>query len=91
MAAGDTWFPETNPTINSSDRLVDDFTVKYQITKRKVETIRLVVQGYSTRQIGEQLFISEFTVNAHRRNIAHKLGIDTPIGLLNFAKEQGLV
>ncbi|WP_080057726.1 response regulator [Spirosoma aerolatum] len=91
VAAGENWFPETGVAVHTSERLVDDFTVKYQITKREVEIIRLVVQGYSTRQIGEQLFISEFTVNAHRRNIARKLGIDTPIGLLNFAREQGLV
>ena len=91
VALGETWFVETGAMGNTSDLLVDDFTVTYQITKREVDIIRLVVQGFSTRQIGERLFISEFTVNAHRRNIARKLGIDTPLGLLNFAKEQGLV
>ena len=91
VAAGETWFPEEVPVPSAPELLVDDFTIKYQITKREVEIIRLIVQGFSTRQIGERLFISEFTVNSHRRNIARKLGIDTPIGLLNFAKEQGLV
>ncbi|GAB3947372.1 response regulator transcription factor [Spirosoma harenae] len=91
VSAGETWFPEEAQTPSSSESFTDDFTVKYQITKREVEIIRLIVRGYSTRQISERLFISEFTVNAHRRNIASKLGIDTPIGLLNFAKEQGLV
>lgn len=91
VAAGETWFPEEVSAQSTPELLVDDFTIKYQITKREVEIIRLIVQGFSTRQIGERLFISEFTVNSHRRNIARKLGIDTPIGLLNFAKEQGLV
>ncbi|WP_460970186.1 response regulator [Spirosoma migulaei] len=91
VGAGATWFPDEVVASSTPELLIDDFTIKYQITKREVEIIRLIVQGFSTRQIGERLFISEFTVNSHRRNIARKLGIDTPIGLLNFAKEQGLV
>ncbi|QDK79257.1 response regulator transcription factor [Spirosoma sp. KCTC 42546] len=91
VAAGATWFPDEVVASSTPELLIDDFTIKYQITKREVEIIRLIVQGFSTRQIGERLFISEFTVNSHRRNIARKLGIDTPIGLLNFAKEQGLI
>lgn len=92
VAAGDTWFPDHLPeSTDSNDLLVDDFVKKYQITKREVEIIRMIAQGLTTRQIGEQLFVSEFTINAHRRNIARKLSIDTPVGLLNFAKEQGLI
>ena len=92
VAAGDTWFPDQlSESPDSNDLLVDDFVKKYQITKREIEIIRMIAQGLTTRQIGEQLFVSEFTINAHRRNIARKLSIDTPVGLLNFAKEQGLI
>jgi DNA-binding NarL/FixJ family response regulator len=69
----------------------DDFMKKYQITQREVEIIRKIAQGFTTREIGEQLYVSEFTVNAHRRNICRKLEIYTPVGLVNFAKEHGLV
>lgn len=97
--AGQPWFPAL-PTL-TSDRhghespettaLTDAFMQTYQLTKREVEIIQLIATGLTTRQIGERLFVSEFTINAHRRNIARKLGIDTPVGLLNFAREQGLV
>lgn len=92
VAAGFTWFPETAPTeiLTSDSQPADGFLKKYQITKREVEIIRLIAQGLTTRQIGEQLFLSEFTINAHRRNICRKLDIYTPVGLVNFAKEQGL-
>lgn len=90
---GGTWFPEESAA--AADELpslfVDDFMKKYQITQREVEIIRKIAQGFTTREIGEQLYVSEFTVNAHRRNICRKLDIYTPVGLVNFAKEHGLV
>lgn len=91
--AGQLWFPtlsviERNVPDASTD---DTFLQKYQLTKREVEIIRQIVNGLTTKQIADTLCLSEFTVNAHRRNIARKLGIDTPVGLVNFAREQGLV
>jgi two-component system NarL family response regulator len=90
---GGTWFPE-EPAAAADDSpslFVNDFMRKYQITPREVEIIRKIAQGYTTKEIGEQLYVSEFTVNAHRRNICRKLDIYTPVGLVNFAKEHGLV
>lgn len=42
-------------------------------------------------QAAGQLFVSEFTINTHRRNICRKLNVYTPVELLNFAKEHGLI
>ncbi len=94
--AGQPWFPPltaTAPGHASPDdkALPDAFMRTYQLTKREVEIIQLIAVGLTTKQLGERLFVSEFTINAHRRNIARKLGVDTPVGLVNFAREQGLV
>ena len=92
--AGKPWFPTLKsvstpaPDASNPD---DAFMQKYQITKREVEIIQQIVAGLTTRQIADMLTVSEFTINAHRRNISRKLGIDTPVGLVNFAREQGLV
>ena len=91
VAAGQLWFPETAAESSDADVPTDDFVKKYQITKREVEIIRMIAEGLTTKQIGDRLFVSEFTINSHRRNICRKLNIYTPVGLLNFAKEQGLV
>ena len=93
VEAGGTWFPEESPAAadDSPSLFVNDFMKKYQVTQREVEIIRKIAQGYTTKEIGEQLYVSEFTVNAHRRNICRKLDIYTPVGLVNFAKEHGLV
>jgi two-component system, NarL family, nitrate/nitrite response regulator NarL len=90
---GGTWFPKESPVAadDSPSLFVNDFMKKYQITQREVEIIRKIALGYTTKEIGEQLYVSEFTVNAHRRNICRKLDIYTPVGLVNFAKEHGLV
>jgi DNA-binding NarL/FixJ family response regulator len=90
VADGGTWYQEEGP-FPASPEFTDDFMKKYQITTREVEIIRKIAKGFTTKEIGEQLFVSEFTVNAHRRNICRKLEINTPVGLVNFAKEHGLV
>jgi DNA-binding NarL/FixJ family response regulator len=81
---------EPSPAPPASNEFIDDFTKKYQITKREVEILRMIAQGLTSKQIGERLFVSEFTINAHRRNICRKLNIYTPVGLLNFSREHGL-
>ena len=92
VADGGVWFREEEATqaSNESELFIDDFMRKYQITQREIEIIRLIARGHTTREIGAQLYVSEFTINAHRRNICRKLDIYTPAGLVNFAKEQGL-
>lgn len=91
VAAGNTWFIiDALPAPSASPYFIDDFMKKYQLTKREVEIIRMIGSGFTTKGIGEKLFVSEFTINAHRRNISRKLDIHTSVGLLHFAKEKGL-
>jgi DNA-binding NarL/FixJ family response regulator len=92
VSDGGTWFDESGEALETEGAtFTDDFMKKYQITPREVEIIRKIAQGYTTKEIGGQLYVSEFTINAHRRNICRKLDIYTPVGLVNFAKEHGLV
>lgn len=69
----------------------DEFLKKYQLTKREVEVIRLVCQEMSTKEIAAKLFLSELTVNTHRRNILKKLSLKNVAGLMNFAKQNHLL
>jgi DNA-binding NarL/FixJ family response regulator len=91
VSAGGVWFEEPSDVPEAKTFFADDFMRKHQLTVREVEILRRIAQGYTSRQIGEQLFVSEFTVNAHRRNICRKLDIHTAVGLVNFAKENRLV
>ena len=49
--------------------------VAYGLTSREEEIVKLVARGFSTRQISERLYISEYTVQNHLRNSFEKVGV----------------
>lgn len=63
----------------------------YKLTVREVEIIRFIAKGLTSRQIADKLFLSEFTINTHRRNIMRKLDFKNVAGLINFARENHLL
>jgi DNA-binding NarL/FixJ family response regulator len=56
---------------------------KYNLSNREIQVANLVSKGYRNRQIGEELFISERTVDAHVQNIYAKVGERTRVALIN--------
>jgi DNA-binding NarL/FixJ family response regulator len=61
------------------------------LTGRELEVIRLIEQEYSNKQIAERLFISERTVETHRKNIFRKTKTNSVIGLIKYAYNHKLV
>ena len=61
------------------------------ITPRETEVLKLIVQGYTNRQIGETLSISVRTVEGHRANLLEKLGLHTRVELVRYARDHGLI
>jgi len=61
------------------------------LTHREKEILKLIVQGYTNRQIGEELNISMRTVEGHRANLLEKLGLHTRVELVRYAREHGLI
>ena len=90
VAAGKSWFNEEEEELPEESPFVNDFMKKYQLTERETEIISKISKGLTTKEIAVQLYLSEFTINTHRRNICRKLNIYTPVGLVNFAKQHGL-
>ncbi len=60
-------------------------------TDREFEVVDLLLAGLSNRTIGEQLGISERTVETHCVNIYSKVGIKNRIELFRFANEFSLL
>lgn len=58
---------------------------------REREILKLIAQEHSSKQIAEALFISERTVESHKRNMMKKAGTHTSIGLLNFGYQNNLI
>ena len=61
------------------------------LTGREIEIIRLIEKEYNNKQIAEALFISERTVETHRKNIFRKTTTNSVIGLVKYAYEHRLI
>ena len=48
---------------------------RYQLSKREIEVVRMICEGWSNREIGEKLYISEHTVKDHIKNIMRKMEV----------------
>lgn len=61
------------------------------LSTREKEVLHLICQELTTQEIGEKLFISERTVEGHRRNLCAKLGVKNTAGLVKKALLLNLV
>ncbi len=61
------------------------------LTGRELEVLTLVGAGKTSRDIAEELFISENTVRNHVRNILDKLGMKSRFEAVNWAYREGLI
>jgi FixJ family two-component response regulator len=59
-----------------------DWDTRYEsMTSREREVFSLVVRGFPNKQIADMLGISERTVKAHRAQMMHKMGVQSPAEL----------
>ncbi|MES2650927.1 MAG: response regulator transcription factor [Bacteroidota bacterium] len=61
------------------------------LTNREIEIIRLIESEYSNKRIADLLFISERTVETHRKNIFRKTGTQSIVGLLKYAYDHKII
>ncbi|HEY4617614.1 MAG TPA: response regulator transcription factor [Flavobacterium sp.] len=61
------------------------------LTGREIEVITLIALEFSGKEISEQLFISNNTVETHRKNIMKKLKAKNTISLVKFALKNKLI
>jgi DNA-binding CsgD family transcriptional regulator len=61
------------------------------LTPAEQRVVALVAEGLTTRQIGERLHISSFTVGSHLRHVYQKLGINTRVQLTKEVMTHGAV
>ena len=61
------------------------------LTPREREILKLIAEGYRSKEIADYLFISPKTVEKHRANLMEKLGLHNVQALTAYAIEKGLV
>jgi DNA-binding CsgD family transcriptional regulator len=67
-----------------------DGVAAFGLTPRELDVLKLLVAGYSNRQIGETMFISESTAGVHVSNILGKLGVSRRVEAAAAAVRAGL-
>ncbi|GAA4306450.1 response regulator transcription factor [Nibribacter koreensis] len=83
--------PKVNRMLDESRFLRENVQAFAQLGKREQEILRMVVLGKSSTEIAEELFISEKTVNTHRRNLKVKLRVHSHYELSQFARAFDLI
>tara|TARA_B100001287_G_C22683164_1_gene531674 strand:- start:2755 stop:3432 length:678 start_codon:yes stop_codon:yes gene_type:complete len=61
------------------------------LSERENEIIKLVAEGNTNGRIAELLFLSNHTVNTHRKNIMSKLGVKNTAGIVMYAVKMNIV
>ena len=66
-------------------------TREVSLSKREHEVLTLLAKEYSNEEIANRLFISERTVESHRRNIFIKTQTKSVVGLVKYAIKNKLI
>jgi DNA-binding NarL/FixJ family response regulator len=61
------------------------------LSARQVEVLKLVAEGYRTRDIADRLGLRVKTVESHRYALMKRLDMDSVVGLVRFAIQAGLI
>jgi DNA-binding CsgD family transcriptional regulator len=61
------------------------------LTEREYEILSFISKGFTSQQIAEELYLSLFTVQTHRKNIKRKLKCKSHGEMINYALARGIV
>ncbi len=93
VAAGKMHFSDdiTEEMVKSSKEKDKKPSEKISLSDREIEILKLIAQEHNNAQIGDILFISERTVETHRKNMMRKMNFKTMIGLVKYAMDNKLI
>jgi len=61
------------------------------LTRREVEVLKLIAEGFTNQQIADKLFVSASTVDSHRKNLISKLHVKNTAALVRTAVENKII
>lgn len=82
---------ETNNNQSSHFQYSDANSELIELTQREREILKLIIEGFSNKEIGDKLHISNRTVDTHRTNMMKKLDVHNLAGLIRFAIKHKMV
>jgi DNA-binding NarL/FixJ family response regulator len=93
VARGEVYLPPkaTRLLLQQYRNAPDGIAGVQDLSAREREVMALTAEGFSSREIGEKLFISPKTVDTYRARIMEKLGLNHRSELVRFALKTGLL
>lgn len=61
------------------------------LSPREKQILRLLAEGYSNKEIAENLVLSPSTIHTHRNNLMKKLGLTSRRELIQYARQRGIL
>lgn len=90
VAAGHRYISPEIAQLLAADMQADDDNGTATLSQREREVLACVGRGWSSKEIGRALGISDLTVRKHRENICRKLGLRNSAGLVAYAIRNGI-
>lgn len=87
VVAGQACFPYRVPRVENQFG-DESFLRQFNITKREIDVLKLIKREFTNQQIADELILSIYTVETHRKNIMQKLDLKSPIALHKFLADQ---
>jgi two-component system nitrate/nitrite response regulator NarL len=78
------FFLQDDPKKQTSNEIDRNFVNQFRITEREIEIAELLKEGLTNYQVADRLNISVHTVETHRKNVMHKLGVNNLASLLKY-------
>lgn len=92
VLGGFTVFPNCSPRETPREgQIVSDTEGLRKLTDKEMEILRMLARGMSNKSIGKSLFISNKTVSSYKTRIMDKLGAESLVDLVDFARRCRLI
>jgi DNA-binding NarL/FixJ family response regulator len=82
---GEYWLEKdsVNESLNGHNKLL--------LTRREIEVLKLIAEGLTNHEIAEKLFVSDSTIDSHRKNLISKLHVKNTAALVRTAFENKII
>jgi DNA-binding NarL/FixJ family response regulator len=88
---GENYFSNEVKEIFTQSSFNKNFNPIPELSKREKEVLSLIGDEYTTKEIADLLFISQNTVESHRKNMFSKLNVKNVAGLIKMAIKNNLI
>jgi DNA-binding NarL/FixJ family response regulator len=80
-----------NKLLHTPETDINEHMYNAEISKREIEVLTLIAEGYTNQEIADKLFTSKRTIEGHRQSIIDKTGVKNTAALVRYAILHGIV